>query len=97
MAASAEITPASPAITVTFRDGVYHVTREGKGDTLRFQRTPLIRHGWTPVTGTSLNGQVTLWWDWSNDLAWFEDRLGRTSALAGISETVEEMAFMYLS
>jgi hypothetical protein len=93
-----EIQFKSPALTATFENGVYKITREGKGDFLQFQRSPLIRHHWTPVTGSSLRGPVTLWWDWGqNDLAWFTDRFGRTSQLGSLSEAVEEMAFLYIS
>lgn len=98
-----EISPKSPAITVEFIPGAvegrYRVTREGKGDHLEFSRTQLVRHGWAPVTGSSLQGPVTLWWDWrgGDDLAMFEDRRGRRSELASLSATVEELAFLYLS
>lgn len=89
----------SPAITATFTytDCRYTITREGKGDHFSFSYPQLIKYGWAPLTGTSLNGQVTLWWDWSNDLAWSVDRLGRTTELKGLSATVEDLAFLYLS
>lgn len=95
----AEITFTSPALHVELsKAGVYRITREGKGDYLEFSRRQLIRHGWAPVTGSSLRGQVTISWDWGhNDLAQFTDHRGWRSTLAGISAVVEEMAFLYIS
>lgn len=98
MANTQEITFSSPALHVELTDaGVYHVTREGKGDYLEFTRYQLIRHGWAPVTGSSLRGQVTIWWDRREDLAQFIDQRARKSTLDGLSAVVEEMAFLYIS
>lgn len=89
----------SPAVSAEFENGVITIKREGKGDTFEFAYAPLVKQGWAPVTGTSLNGQVTLWWDWrgGDDLASFVDRFGRYSPVSGLSATIEEMAFLYLS
>ena len=87
----------SPAIHAEFDSGIITITREGKGDHFSFQYGPLVRHGWSPVVGTSLNGAVQLWWKWSDDLAESVDHRGRRSGVKSLAETVEEMAFLYLS
>lgn len=95
-----EIAPSSPAILVEFDSstGRYRITREGKGDYLEFSRSHLVRYGQAPVTGSSVPGPVVLHWSgWTEDMAAFTDRRGRQSEVAGLSATVEEMAFLYLS